>query len=657
MNTAVTSSKLPHRQYRIGALLAALLFCLISSAVPTWASSTDESSTQSVVPTMLILDASSSMLATDGDDSGSTRMAVAKTAALGLVDSLDDDAQLGLLVYGATVPDTASADEGCADVSVVVPVGAGNASELRSGVEATEASGWTPIGSALQAAADALPSDGAGAIVLVSDGIDTCAPPPPCDVAEELTASGVDLTVYTIGFRVDAEARADLQCIADATGGAYSDAQDGEDLAEQLTVRATRALEGYEVSGTPITGGESLAAATEITPGQFLDTFEHGASDTEEGTTKYYRIELAEGERLHVSATAVPPPGDSGAVGGLLDAQDDAYFEAGVDILDAHGESCSADTPWSIQTGGGFSSSFPALSGVRSRPVGEDEDWENQCDAGAVYIRVERFREALADIELPVELVVAIEPADLDTSGTPAEASENPGAEASTTPVEDVELGRSFASAPTLEPGSYAIEMVPGDLRALTIDVAEGQTLSWSVEVVEPADGDLDAYEFVTLLVSTFNPIRENVGGSTSILLDRTGFTGGGMVAPVQLANLESGTTAVSQTWLGGPQTMLLAYSTTLQDPPEGEQVPVRFVLTLAVDGEAGENPQLITEVDPPDNTSIDQTPAAVATTSANTDAGGGIRPLAALAAGTGVVAVGAGAAGVWLLRRRRSAG
>lgn len=51
---------------------------------------------------------------------------------------------------------------------------------------------YTPIGNALQAAADSLPNEGNRSIILVSDGEDTCAPPEPREVARDLADRGVD---------------------------------------------------------------------------------------------------------------------------------------------------------------------------------------------------------------------------------------------------------------------------------------------------------------------------------------------------------------------------------------------------------------------------------------------------------------------------------
>ena len=56
-------------------------------------------------------------------------------------------------------------------------------------------------------------------VILVSDGIETCAPDP-CAVADELEKLGVGLTVHTVGFGLDDKgAVAQLKCLAERTGG------------------------------------------------------------------------------------------------------------------------------------------------------------------------------------------------------------------------------------------------------------------------------------------------------------------------------------------------------------------------------------------------------------------------------------------------------
>jgi len=105
----------------------------------------------------------------------------------------------------------------------LAPVAPLDPTALTNQIHNITASGYTPIGNALKAAADALPHEGPRSIVLVSDGEDTCAPPTPCDVARDLHQQGIDLTVHTVGFKVDATARDQLTCIAQETGGTYSD--------------------------------------------------------------------------------------------------------------------------------------------------------------------------------------------------------------------------------------------------------------------------------------------------------------------------------------------------------------------------------------------------------------------------------------------------
>ncbi|WP_420086583.1 vWA domain-containing protein, partial [Mycolicibacterium insubricum] len=82
---------------------------------------------------------------------------------------------------------------------------------MGSAIDAITPSGYTPISLALQTGADALP-DGDTAIVLVSDGEDTC-DTPPCDTATNLKKTHPGLTISTVGFKVDGAAADQLRCI------------------------------------------------------------------------------------------------------------------------------------------------------------------------------------------------------------------------------------------------------------------------------------------------------------------------------------------------------------------------------------------------------------------------------------------------------------
>ena len=170
---------------------------------------------------ILVVDASKSMKADDG--SGRPKFAAAKAALNTLVDELPDDAKVGLRVYGSEVSGTGKA-AGCADTKLVSPVAPLDRPALKSAIDALQPRGFTPIGASLQGAAKDLGTAKQKTVVLVSDGGDNCAPPAPCGVARDLAKGGVALKIQAVGFQVKESARRQLQCIADAGGGRYVDA-------------------------------------------------------------------------------------------------------------------------------------------------------------------------------------------------------------------------------------------------------------------------------------------------------------------------------------------------------------------------------------------------------------------------------------------------
>ncbi|WP_237224947.1 VWA domain-containing protein [Rothia nasisuis] len=155
----------------------------------------DESVSSKDAKSMLVMDLSGSMLESDID--GGTRLDAAKTAATELIDSMPDTANLGMMVYGQKVPASEPKEEGCKDIEVVAPVGKSDKQELKKSIAGFTASGYTPMGESLLAAAEELGDTGDRSIILVSDGIDTCAPPPVCEVAQKLGGQGFDLTIHS----------------------------------------------------------------------------------------------------------------------------------------------------------------------------------------------------------------------------------------------------------------------------------------------------------------------------------------------------------------------------------------------------------------------------------------------------------------------------
>jgi Ca-activated chloride channel family protein len=253
---------------------------------------------------VIVLDASKSM--NDDAGNGGTRLAAAKEAVGTLVDRLPEGVPLGLRVYGSKVSE-ASRAQGCRDTELTVPVGPLDKDALRAKVDALEGKGRTPIGNSLLAVPDDLGSaEGRRSVVLVTDGGDNCAPPSPCKAAEQVAKRGVDLSISVVGFQVNDRVRKQLRCIAEAGGGSYVDVDDADKLGDELLALLARAFRSYEPSGTEVTGGATREQAAGLGSGLFLDTLPQDNSE------RWYSIDVPEGRRAIISATAIPPRGSSG---------------------------------------------------------------------------------------------------------------------------------------------------------------------------------------------------------------------------------------------------------------------------------------------------------------------------------------------------------
>ncbi len=187
---------------------------------------------------ILILDASGSMW---GQVDGQTKISAARKAVDSILSKWKPGDRLGLMAYGHRTRGE------CKDIELIVPVGDFDANKIRAAVKGLNPKGKTPMADSLRAAAQALRStENKATVILVSDGIETCAPDP-CAVAAELKKAGVNFTAHVIGFDVtDPAAKSQLQCIARATGGVYLDASNASGLENALS-RAVQAVQGEKV--------------------------------------------------------------------------------------------------------------------------------------------------------------------------------------------------------------------------------------------------------------------------------------------------------------------------------------------------------------------------------------------------------------------------
>jgi Ca-activated chloride channel homolog len=510
---------------RVAAVVLAAVALLLSGPVPGAAA--DDGT-----PVMVVLDASGSMNAADAPG---PRIDAARKAVSALVGALPADARVGLTAYGTG---TGSSDgekaAGCRDVRQLLPVGPLRPGELTRAVAGLRASGYTPIGRALRQAAAALPATGPRSIVLVSDGEDTCAPPAPCQVAEQLKAAGAELVVHTVGFKVGGAARGELTCIAAATGGTYREASTGAELGTVLSERVERAIRSYTSVGTPVRGGATPAAAPPIGPGQYLDTFARGGADPgAAGTVKYYAPRLSPGDLPYFSATVAPPGVRAGD-------QDD--FRIAVGLVDAGGRPCG-DAAVSADTGA-FGKVVPRTAVLS--PGGS-------CP-GQVYLRVERRGDAYGDQQLPVEIAFRAERAEASPgpAATPAAGLPEPAEGA---PVA-TEAGLSFNDAPLLAPGTYTTTVGTGETRYYRVRLGEGQRLAYRVSV--PALPAVDE-ESAMLRSSLASPVR---------------------------APLDQATGTRYTVWAGGDEGDTLHGSTAVPVRPGNRSSPDEDVAGYALDGD-----------------------------------------------------------------------
>lgn len=199
--------------------VSSLCAALVSSATALSAQSSDSS--------ILVLDGSGSMW---GQIGGIAKISIAQDVVAGLLSDLPADQSLGLTVYGHRRKGD------CNDIETLVMPGTDTRDAIGAAVKSVKPKGRTPMTDAVIAAAEALRyTEEKATVILVSDGIETCAPDP-CAAARTLEETGVDFTVHVVGFDVkDPEALAQMQCLADETGGTFRSASSANELTEALT--------------------------------------------------------------------------------------------------------------------------------------------------------------------------------------------------------------------------------------------------------------------------------------------------------------------------------------------------------------------------------------------------------------------------------------
>lgn len=436
---------------------------------------------------MLVMDASGSM-AGPADD-GTAKIDAARSSLLSMLDSIPTDVEVGLRVFGATAePQTL---EACTDSQLTAPLASGDRGAIISAIQEYSPKGETPISYALQEAAADLGDSGQRSIILVSDGVATCAPDP-CEVAGQIKQSGIDLKIDVVGLGVlaDPAAKSQLECVAAAGGGQYYDANSQQELSDSLGQLAKKASMPYTPTGEPVSGTTTTTGAPTITAGVWLDQLDAPGSPN---SAHFYRYQRTyPGSTVRVSAVM------NGADGDTLEVRT--------------AESGLSSTEYSTNSGTGITTASILID-----PRSTDNDAKDFMGT-VVDIAVERGASSATDDSpspgaLPVQIIVTEEPAVEQIGDLPIPQKDNSEDEVTGTFVDPGEApgfsadqqratgGTSLDSAQEVTSGTYQGGLAPGEIQIFKVPAQYGQFISAKLELADNGealadliqDGDVDA--------------------------------------------------------------------------------------------------------------------------------------------------------------------
>ncbi|WP_155895097.1 vWA domain-containing protein [Corynebacterium vitaeruminis] len=542
----------------VAALIVAAVMVLWGGFVPSSARADDATAAKAE----LILDLSGSMLA---DDVGGTRLDAAKKASTELIDALPDTANLGMMVYGAresSDPDNQA--RGCEDIEVLAPVEAIDKEGLKSKIAGVDAKGYTPIGKSLRKAADELGKEGERSIILVSDGIDTCAAPPACEVANELAGQGYDIAIHTVGFKVDEAARAELECIANATGGQYLPADDAGQLSNSMKFLAQRSINDYEATGTKFSLEKEKTQAKWLGQGRYQTTVVPEAKpSSQKPTPQFFRLAIPENTNAIITAKVLGNKAANGLAEQTVHAQ----------VVEATNESNNKCQRFealvdSISTASKDSATPAYASIARIEPYStadRQDTFDPACDQTKWVVGVGVFVDENSSYAgtndgvnldpVRVEVEVQFEPFLSNDEANKLKEGEKGSLNNGGIPqpefgpkAEPIQGGNSYAHAAEVESGvTYSDAMVPGEMKFYKIPIEWGErpvvglrTKPSERDSVDEINGFLTSPQYVpldNLELNVFHDAEEDSAASELTIEYNNRFLGGTSEPMAQAGN------------------------------------------------------------------------------------------------------------------------
>ncbi len=214
----------------------------------------------------IILDASGSMKLPLGK---STRIGTARQVLRSVLAKIPDDFNVGLRLYGHRYGSRQK--ETCTDTELLLPLQKLDRQRILSIVDNVKPRGETPlIYSVLQTPADLKPLGG-DSVILITDGEESCHGDPQ-QAVRQLQGTGIDVTVNIVGFTLTGtQVEQQLSALAEATGGRYYSAQNGEALARALLIASIGKVPYavFDTAGQQVAKGDTETAARELVPGEY----------------------------------------------------------------------------------------------------------------------------------------------------------------------------------------------------------------------------------------------------------------------------------------------------------------------------------------------------------------------------------------------------
>lgn len=290
---------------------------------------------------IIAIDASGSMAGRVG---GERKLDVAKAAVRRFLDTVPQDAEVGLLAFGHRGNNEESGKAAsCVGVELLSGLSTVDAKRISSVLDRVQATGWTPLAAAIRKAGESFTrasGEGEQVVFVVSDGLETCGGDPVA-AAQGLRESDMKATVNIIGFDIPDKDRKALEAVADAGGGAFSHAANRKELEERLRVRNANLEEklNYETTALQVRNENNTSALrasnhantcvldiTNTESSRFLEMtnrmVRNGQTDSESARAAYQRLRQRHNNlKADLQAFSERVKGEMEAINGRIDKE------------------------------------------------------------------------------------------------------------------------------------------------------------------------------------------------------------------------------------------------------------------------------------------------------------------------------------------------